>query len=459
MDQQRTAEVLNRVRGHLEANDVAAALELIDSLMPADQADVVEELDAEQQEALLPHMDPEDAARLFEELEDYEAAELAGHIDPETLAHIVDEMPPDEAADLLGDLDPAQTHATLHEMRLANQVIPLLAYPDDTAGGLMTSEYLALPQHMTVDEALQAVRRWRPRRERPALLVVVDEKRRVVGTLDLFALIRAEPQTRLADLTGEQVVTIRARTDQEEAARLMVRYDLHTAPVVDDNYRILGVITLDDAAQVLEEEATEDILRGAGVMSRDRREQSRSLRLVRGSLWDAWRVRLPFLVITLAGGLLAGVVIDAFEEALETVVALAVFIPVVMDMGGNAGTQSSTIFSRALVLGQIDLSRFTRHLLHETAVGFSIGVALGAVAAVIAVAWQGIPQLGPVVGVSLALTMGLATMLGFLVPYILFRLGFDQAAGSDPIITTIKDITGLLIYFYLAYFFMGHLLP
>ncbi|ADU31740.1 magnesium transporter [Evansella cellulosilytica] len=180
--------------------------------------------------------------------------------------------------------------------------------------------------------------------------------------------------------------------------------------------------------------------------------------LVNGSIFQIWKVRLPFLIITLIGGMLAGAVVGAFEEALEAIVILAIFIPVIMDMGGNAGTQSSSIFTRAFVLGQITFDTWKKHLVKEIKVGLSMGAALGVAACAIATMWQGIFELGVVVGLSLFFTVTIATTLGFLIPYILLKLGFDQAAGSDPFITTIKDVTGLLIYFGLASVLLAHLM-
>ncbi|MCD8510492.1 MAG: magnesium transporter [Bacillus sp. (in: Bacteria)] len=180
--------------------------------------------------------------------------------------------------------------------------------------------------------------------------------------------------------------------------------------------------------------------------------------LVNGSVLQIWKVRLPFLIITLIGGMLAGAVVGAFEEALEAIVILAIFIPVIMDMGGNAGTQSSSIFTRAYVLGQITFDKWKKHLGKEVLVGATMGAALGVAACIIAYLWQGIFALGLVVGISLFFTVTIATTLGFLIPYILVKLGFDQAAGSDPFITTIKDVTGLLIYFGLASVLLAHMM-
>jgi len=222
----------------------------------------------------------------------------------------------------------------------------------------------------------------------------------------------------------------------------------------------VGVVTVDDAIDVLEEETTDDIFDKVGLadIAMTRRESSRSEQLVKGPLKNVLKVRVPFLIITLIGGMLAGAVIDVYEATLEAIAAVAIFIPVIMDMGGNVGTQSSTIFTRALVLGHINMKHFRKHLFREMGIGISIGVIMGAAALAIATLWQGNIDFGYAVGISLALTMTLATTLGFLIPWVLVKLGFDQAAGSDPFITTVKDVTGLFIYFTSVSIFLGYLL-
>ncbi len=229
-------------------------------------------------------------------------------------------------------------------------------------------------------------------------------------------------------------------------------------PVLDNERRLVGVITADDAMAALEQEASEDIYKSAGIISPSEQQPAKSDRLVRGPVWHAWWVRIPFLLITLVGGMLAGAVIGVYEEALEAVVSLALFIPVVMNMGGNSGAQSTAIFIRGHVLGQINPRQFVGHLLREAVVGLGMGSILGVLAGLIAGIWQGMMEIGLVVGLSLACTMTLAATLGFLIPFVLVKIGADPAAGSDPLITTIKDITSLLIYFFFANLFMSQLL-
>jgi len=213
---------------------------------------------------------------------------------------------------------------------------------------------------------------------------------------------------------------------------------------------------------ILEEETTEDMYNQAGLANVSGTEFDRSDVLVNGSILKIWKVRLPFLVITLVAGLLAGLVIGGFEEALMSTAAVAIFIPLIMDMGGNVGTQSSTVFARGVVLGHIDTRNFMKHFLKETSVGLSIGLLVGVIAGIaagiVSYMWQGAPMLGVAVGLALICTMTLAALLGFLVPFVLIKMNVDQAAGSAPIITSIKDISGLLIYFVLVNAFMGSIM-
>jgi len=285
---------------------------------------------------------------------------------------------------------------------------------------------------------------------------VVNEQGGLMGIVDLFQLIASEADDQLESYTKTRVITVNVEDDREKAARLMGKYDLVALPVVDDSGSLKGIITVDDALETLEEETTEDFYNQVAIGAFGDREMANSYNLVRGPIWKTLRVRVPFLVITLAGGILAGLVIGRFEKALEMITGLAFFIPAVMDMGGNAGTQSSTIFTRAFVLGHIRPNKFFKHWLRETMVGMTMGIISGLVAGFIAAWWQPeIPYIGLVVALSLLMTITLATSLGFMVPYLLQKAGMDQAAGADPIITTIKDVTGLLIYFLLVNSFLG----
>jgi magnesium transporter len=438
-------------RGHR-----AEAIHLIEALLPADQADLFLELPAEEQERLLAEVRAGDAADILEELHDEAASALAEALDAEVLGRVLNEMEPDEAADLLGDMRPDLASEALKSMERAEAVRPLLRYPDDSTGGLMTSRYYASSQSSTAGEVLRAIRSHPHRDHEIPYVYALDEASKVVGIVRLADLIRVHPDHQLATFMRTELVTVRAEEDREVAARLVARYDLMAIPVVDADGRLLGVVTADDAMAALEKEATEDLYAKVAILPFGNRESAQSQMLVRGPLWRVWQVRIPFLVITMLGGMLAGSVIDVFEEALQAATMLAFFIPVVMGMGGNAGTQSSTIFTRALVLGHIDMGRFGRHLLREVAIGCTMGLLLGSLSCLIAGLWVGL-DIGIVVGLAMACAITVATTLGFLVPFVMVKIGVDQTVATDPFVTTIKDITGLVIYFTLARLFAGHL--
>ena len=323
----------------------------------------------------------------------------------------------------------------------------------------MTPEFISFKKGITVKEALEQFRKDKEMdTETVYTLYITDQGRRLKGVISLRVLVMADPEEKIEHIMYDNPVSVSTFTDQEEVARLLQQQDLMAVPVVDRENRLVGIVTFDDAMDVISQENSEDILNMAGLSRPERIEANRSRTLISGSLLDVWKIRLPYLFIALVGGLLAGGVIESFEASLEAITALAFFIPVVMDMGGNVGTQSATIFARALVLGQINVRHFLHHLLREMGIGLSIGVLLGMITGIIAGIWQQFPELGVVVGLSLSLTVIVASTLGFLIPFILYKLGLDQAAGSNPIITTLKDITGLFIYFYLVDLFLGVML-
>jgi magnesium transporter len=431
---------------------------LFGTLLPADKSEVYESLDVVEQLEFLPVADAGDVADIIEQIDDQDAARLAESLSPEMLIQVLSEMAPDEAANLLGDIDTGLRESTLAQLPEADRIRPLLVYPDDTAGGLKTLDFYVFHQETTAQEMLRTLKSQPRRDEEIPYIYAVDEYGKLTGVIRLADLLRAHPQAALRTITKAQIVSIAADEDQELAARLLNRYDLMALPVVDHQNRILGVITADDAMAVLEEETTEDFYKRSGILSAKIKQMPKSDLLLRGPLWMVWAVRLPFLLITVAGGILAGVVIEMFSDLLETVVVLALFIPVIMDMGGNAGLQSTSIFIRGYVLGHIDTHQIGKHILREMAIGLGMGVLLGLIVGAFAVVWQGEPMIGLVVGLSLMVTIIIATLLGFLIPFSLTKLGIDPAAGSGPLITTIKDITGLFIYFGMASLLLGQLL-
>lgn len=433
---QEVVELFNSPDGIGETRDLV----LLFRLLSKDRSlEVFESMNADQQE------------RLLNAFSDDQAVELLSELDPDDRARLLGEVPAKIAKKLIRNLSKEEREKT----------DLLLNYPPETAGRIMTPDYVSLKKEMSVKEALDKLRRNKEEmkdKETIYALFVVDKERRLIGALSLRDLVLAEEEEKVEDIMNTEIIKIWTREDQEKVAKVLQDHDLLALPVVDREDRLVGIVTVDDAMDVMEQEATEDMFEKAGLSALHQKELGKSASLVRGNLFKVCQVRIPFLLITLVGGMLAGAVIDTFEETLAAVTAVAIFIPAIMDMGGNTGTQSSTIFTRAWVLGQIDVKNFLRYFFREIGIGLTMGVLLGIMAAFVATFWQGNPWLGAAVGLSMALTMTLAAMLGFLIPYLLVKAGFDQAAGSDPILTTLKDITGLTIYFYSCIFFLSHML-
>jgi magnesium transporter len=329
------------------------------------------------------------------------------------------------------------------------------AYAPETAGARMSTAFTAVSRDLTVAAALNEVRAQAKTAQNIYTVYVVGPNFRLDGVVSLRELIVAHPDELVAGVMTSPAMCVTTDTDQERVVRVFQELDSISVPVVDAEERLVGIVTVDDALDVQADEATEDAYGEAGIANK---EAARSDLLVSGNLWDIWKVRLPFLMITLGAGMLAGLVVEGFEAALSSVVAVAVFIPLIMDMGGNVGSQSSTIFARGVVLGHISVKNFWNHFFKEIFIGFTIGALVGILGGLVAGVWQGLPGLGLAVGLALTVTVTLSAALGFIVPWALVRIGADQAAGAAPIITSIKDISGLLIYFGFVTLFLSHML-
>jgi magnesium transporter len=436
-------DVLAQLRIVLERDDLAAAAAIVESLRPADQADIFTELDDEDQVALLPELNPADLADILEELDDEEAAELVASLSTEAIIRIVDEMEPDEAADLLGDIHPDQAQAVLAGLEEPDEVRPLLLHPDDSAGGLMTSEYLALRRRMTAREAIAAIRAWRPEAETIYYLFVVDRSGKLCGVLSLRNLVVAAPDTLVEEIMDPEVISVPAGTDQEECARLMTRYDLLALPVVDAEGVLLGVITVDDVIDVLEEEATEDIQRLGGAQPLGRS-------YLDTDAFTVARKRIGWLLLLFLTATLTGSVMRLFQDELQTVVALAIFIPLLIGTGGNAGSQTTATIIRALATGDVDPGDALRVWWHEARVGLALGLIMAVVAYIRSITWESNPALALTVSTSILGIVLWANGIGAVLPLLAARLRIDPTVVSGPVMSTLVDATGLFIYFTIA---------
>ncbi|MCO5180480.1 MAG: magnesium transporter [Candidatus Promineofilum sp.] len=436
-------DILAQVRAALERDDYAAAAAALEPMRAADQADLFIELDDRQQTALLTRLDPEDSADILEEMEDEEAARLVTTLSHDAAVRIIDEMEPDEAVDLLGELEPHHQEHVLSRLEDEAELRPLLLHPEDTAGGLMTSEYLALGRRMTAGEALAALRTWRPDVEDIDEVYLIDRHGRLTGMVGMRRLLMADHATVLADLNDPEMVSAPAGTDQEEVARLMARYDLSTLPVVDSQGVLIGVITIDDVIDVIEEETTEDFQRFGGGEPLDRP-------YLESGVLTVVRKRIGWLLLLFLTETLTGSVLRHFEAEMASVVSLAFFIPLLIGTGGNAGSQTTSTIIRALAVEDLDRRGLWRPLIHEATVGVVLGGLMAAVAYGRALLWGTGPAVALTVSVAIFAIVVWANVLGSVLPILANRLKIDPTVVSGPAMSTLVDATGLFIYFTVA---------
>lgn len=399
--------------------------------------------------AVFEALTPEEQITLIQEMTDPEILPFLEALDPEQRVRLFEELPAKVTKRLLSQLS--------EESRAVVNL--LLGYPEGSVGRRMGLRYLALRENLNVGEAIAAVRNSSLSDDELNILFVIDAERFYRGFIRPTQLMKADPHTLLRHLIQGQDIAVSVTTPELLAAKQLKEQDLPAIPVVDKEGRLVGDLSFDDVLDLIEEEATGTILAQAGVGNLLNRDQAWSERLVRGPIRYAIQLRIACLIITLIGGMVVGGVIQNFEEILEAVVAVAIFIPVVMDMGGNVGTQSTTVFARGLAWQHIDIRRYGSYLFRELQIGAIMGLILGLAGGLIAYVWQGIPndipQLGLAVGLSLFTVITLAAVLGALLPWLLLKLGFDHGPAADPFITTIKDFTGLLLYFYLVSLLLG----
>ncbi len=439
------AHVASTLQELVDASLTPEAMVRLNRLHIADQADALVRISPDAQVALLDTLPPDDVGAIIEELETEQAVSVCDALEIAKLSEALDATSPDIAADVLKYVPRHVAADTLAIMNSARDVISLLEYADDDAGGLMTPEFIALSDAMTVGQALDFVRLWAdeigPAPEYMHYLFVVDADSVLKGGMSLAQLMLAAHSQRISLLMDEDIISVGVETDQEDTARLMERYDIFNLPVVDDGGRLLGVVWLDDMIRVLDEEATEDMYRMIGVA-----EEEKAL----GPFWRSVRNRLPWLVVNLATAVLAGLVITLFQDTMGQVVALAAFLPVIAGQGGIAGTQTLTLIIRSITLGEISPANTRRLLIKELALGLVHGFALGLIVGVIAFIWKGSEFLALVVGVAMLANLVVAGISGVVVPLGFRALNIDPALSSAVAVTTFTDVIGFLVYLGLA---------
>ncbi len=438
-----------RVTTLIQQEDWVGAAEYLRELHPADQAELLTWLEADQQAQLVERLHPPELAEVFEQLDQADMADVAQHLDVAELADVLDEMEPDAAADLLSELEPTEAAEVLEQMDEAGPVTQLLAYPPETAGGIMNLPPPSLRRQMTVGEAFTFVKQNYSDASEIFYLYVLDRYGRLIGVVNLRSLILAELTQTVDEIMQREVITVRVDMDQEEVAQILSHYDLLGVPVVDNEEKLVGIITVDDVVDVIEAEATEDLYRLAQVSENSE---------IFSPIPESVRNRLPWLLINMGTAFLASSVVSAFESTIAQAALLAIFMPIVAGQGGNAGTQTMTIIVRSLALGEVDRSDTWSALAHELLIGLLHGLVLGVLVGTMAWLWKGNPMLGAVIGLAMVGNFLVAAVAGVSVPMILKWLRVDPALASGVFVTATTDSLGFLLFLGLASYFLPWLI-
>ncbi|MFO7783948.1 MAG: magnesium transporter [Desulfatiglandales bacterium] len=434
-----TEEFIASIKNAIGGKDMELLSRLIDELRPADLADLIEYLDKEERMFVFDLLEPEGAGEVLVEIEPPVQGSILDRLDNQALLEIVKELDSDDAADLVGDLPDERAHEIMGGLQddVSEELEKLLPYEDDTAGGLMALEFVAVRSSVTVEEAIERIREKREEVENLYYLFTMDDEDRLDGVVSLKDLVLASPETRVSEIMNPEVISVHVSMDQEDVAHTFKKYDLVSIPVVDDFKRLVGRITHDDIIDVIEDEADEDITLMAGVISSELTGESP----VRIS-----RARLPWLVAGLFGGILAAVVINQFEDSLKKMIALSFFFPVVMAMAGNTGTQAATVAVRGLATGDIGMVNIGKRLWLEMKVALLNGIICGILLGVIVGFWLSDYGLGSVVALAQVLIIVNSGFIGAAVPFAFKKMNVDPALATGPFVTTSNDIMGLFIY-------------
>lgn len=438
LDKRTVAAILYAV----DVGDATALTELMEPLHAADIADLLEQINTYDRRRLIELYGKEFDGDILSELDESIREEVIAILNPAVLADAVRELDSDDVVDLLEDLDEPQQEAILGALEEPDRaaVAQALSYPEYSAGRLMQREVVAAPEHWTVGDAIDYLRNHEDLPDQFYHVVLVDPRMHPVGNVTLGKIMRSRRDVRLVDITEEIFKVIPVDQDEGDVAYAFNQYHLISAPVVDENGRLVGQITIDDAMAVLDEEHEEDILRLAGVG-----EGSLTDRVI-----ETTRGRFPWLAVNLVTAVLASLVIAQFEEAIAQVVALAVLMPIVASMGGNAGTQSLTVAVRALATKDLTGSNVWRVIRREVLVGLVNGVVFAAVMGVVGLVWFGSPALGYVIAAAMVINLVVAGLAGTVIPVLLDRMGVDPALASGAFVTTVTDVVGFFAFLGLA---------
>jgi magnesium transporter len=437
-----TDELIWAIRAALDVDALSEAAALASTLHVADQADLLEQLGKEQRATLVTEIRDELDPQLLSHLDGAVRGEVMEQLGPVKVGEAIGQLETDDAIDLLEDLDKSKRKALIKALPMPDRVAieQGLTYPEDSAGRLMQRQLVVAPAYWTVGQTIDYLRAEADLPDEFYDIYIVDPKFRPVGSIPLSRILRSKRKVHLNQLVMKELHTVPVEMDQEDVGFRFSQYDLVSAPVVDADGRLLGVITVDDVVEVIEEEAEEDLLRLGGVSEGD---------IFASPVKTSVR-RFPWLVINLATAVLASIVIAQFEGAIGQVVALAVLMPIVASMGGNAGTQTLTVVVRALAVREVTTANAFRVLLKETLAGSINGLLFMAAGLAVAFFWFGDPMLAALFGAAMVVTLVAGVLAGVGIPLLLDRLGFDPAVSSGVFLTTVTDVVGFFSFLGLA---------
>ena len=449
MPTDRNRILVESIRRLLRRGAASHLGKIVNKTHAADLSVVFRSLSLAQQRQLFGMIsDVEQKGILFSELDEDTFQDLIEDMKIEDIVRILESMPADDVADIIGRLPEEKSQTILDKMKKAEseEVEDLLRYEDDTAGGIMVPDFIALREDVTAREAIESLQTEHSDVEMAFYLYVVDEYGKLVGVSSLRQLVVVAPETLLKEFMTTDVFSVQTDMDQEEVAKLVARYDILAVPVVDGSNRLMGIVTVDDVIDILRKEATEDILKMAGAGEEFVETKT---------IFKSTRIRLPWLFASCLGGIFAFFIIGEFESSLSKIAYLAAFIPVIMGMGGNIGTQSSTIVVRGLATGRIHARDIWTVVYKELSIGLILGLVYGLLIGSVAQFRYSMEALALSVALAVICSMSIAALVGSLVPMGFARINIDPAVATGPLVTTAIDIISVFFYFLIATTLLG----
>ena len=449
MESERTRILVESIKRLMRRNAKAHLRKIVNKTHAADLSVAFRSLSINHHQFIFNLIDTFDQkGLLLSELDEDTARALIEGLSVDESVKILEHMPTDDVADLLGHLSDDVADTLLKKMKKegSEEVEGLMRYEDDTAGGIMVPDFIALKEDVTAKQAIQSLQTEHMDVEMPFYLYVVDEYGKLVGVSSLRQLVVVPPETPLRQFMTTDVFSVQTNMDQEEVARIVAKYDILAVPVVNESHRLVGIVTVDDVIDIIRREATEDILKMAGAGEEFVETKS---------ILKSTRIRLPWLFASCLGGIFAVLVIGHFEETLSKLTYLAAFIPVIMGMGGNVGTQSSTIVVRGLATGRILVGKIWSVVAKELCIGLTLGLIYGTMIGFVAQLRYSVEKVAFAVGIAVLSSMSIAALVGSLVPMCFERIKIDPAVATGPFVTTAIDIISVFFYFKIATTLLG----